>query len=186
MQIFTSYQAATNYINEIINYYTPLLNIQMNRGSLYDLFSPDTIDKSIASFSKNFPSDLQILSQPILDTKISRDQDTIYIHGYFPIIDNRNFTLLKVIPVPLQIEGNFYWFLDTPSDVIAVDYDAQLSLQISTNPSDVIAVDYDAQLYFYQSDEELHNAIQIEDNKYLCAPKTIKKMEEDPSCALCS
>lgn len=164
MQIFTSYQAATNYINEIINYYTPLLNIQMNRGSLYDLFSPDTIDKSIASFSKNFPSDLQILSQPILDTKISRDQDTIYIHGYFPIIDNRNFTLLKVIPVPLQIEGNFYWFLDTPSDVIAVDYDAQL--------------------YFYQSDEELHNAIQIEDNKYLCAPKTIKKMEEDPSCVI--
>lgn len=160
--LLSSYQTASMYVDQITDYYAKLSKILMQKGNLYDLLSVDRINKIISS--ANLPPNLTILPDIILETKIRRKGNAIYIYGSFPVIDKSNFTLLEVIPVPLEIKGNSYLTLDIPNEIIAVDYNKQL--------------------YFYLTDEDLSKSVRLQGDIYLCTPKIIKKMQDYPICVL--
>ncbi|GJQ72246.1 hypothetical protein Trydic_g3337 [Trypoxylus dichotomus] len=164
IKVLLSHQTASNYIEEIIHHYMQLLNVQMRRGDMYDLISPNRIREIVSLSSKKIPQNLRILSMPLLNTKVVRNQDMLCVFGYFPVIENTDFVILKVTPIPLRIESNSYWIFHIPTEVIAVDYNSQL--------------------YFSLSKEELVSSIVLEDNVNLYFPRVLKKIENKPSCIL--
>jgi hypothetical protein len=122
IHLLSSYQLALNFIEELNQHYAKLFQVLFNHGTLYDLLPPAQVRKLTTEANKKLPSNLKILTLPILDTKIEQNEAQIQVFGYFIIAGTADFQLAKVIPTPLKIEDGFYWTLDIANEVLAVDY----------------------------------------------------------------
>lgn len=122
------------------------------------------VNQIIETPSKSLPSNVEILSFPLLDTKVRADAQNIYIYGYLAITEKPDFILLKVTPIPLYVTNQSYGIMEISADVIAVEYNSQV--------------------YFQISDSELQNSIKIKEDRYLCAPSVVKNLETNKNCVI--
>ena len=162
IHVLAAYQIANNFIKDVIHHYGKLVKVNTHNGNFFDLLPHDHLINIVTEATKKLPSNLQILSVPLLSTKMEITEKYIQVFGYLPIAETSDFTLMKVTPVPLKILNGSYWTLEVPNEIIAVDYNSQL--------------------YFQISDSDLRNCWQREDHNYLCNPTSVQNIENSPNC----
>ena len=126
--------------------------------------SPTHIEEVISIAAAKLPSNIRIISYPILRTKIEHTKNYIHVYGYFILTEINEFVLLKTTPIPLNITQGSYWILNIPNEILAVDYNSQL--------------------YFQLTEKEFKESIHIGQELYICSPTTTRSLEESPSCII--
>jgi len=164
IHILSVYQVATNYVEELRNYYEIIINIQFKRGTIYDVVSPAYFHAKLKEINRKLPSNLEVLSAHATKTSITQNISHFQIFGYFPIIDKSEFNLIKATPIPLKMTNNCYW-----------------TLEITNN---YIAIDYNAQTYFQLTKEEFEQCPNLEHHLFLCSPDVVRNIDEDSSCLI--
>ncbi|XP_044270613.1 uncharacterized protein LOC123015154 [Tribolium madens] len=95
-----TYQIASTFLDELITHYKSLLNMHVNQANLYEFISPAQIKNIIITSSKKLPSNIKILSYPILRTDLAHSKQFIHLYGYFTMSEVADFMLLKGTPIP--------------------------------------------------------------------------------------
>lgn len=164
IQLLSTYQIVSNYIDDVLDYHQRLLEAHYHRGEFLELISPTHVEETIAVASRNLPHNIKIISYPVLHTKVQHSKEFIHVFGFFIITEVNDFLLLKITPIPLKITQEAYWILDISSGFLAVDYNTQL--------------------YFQLTEEELHNCHSIQTDTYICSPTTTRNLEKSSNCIL--
>lgn len=163
IHIISSYQLASNYIADVIGYYSKVFEIVYEKASIYKLLSPFHVTSIIKKANQKLPSSLKIWHIPRKTTAEETEGQWIKIYAYFTIEDISEFTLLKAIPTALQIKNGTYWEMDITNDILAIDYNNQQYFQLTHN--------------------EMKSCIQRK-TTYLCSPPAVKNMETSPNCII--
>lgn len=163
IQVMQTYELASNYIKEITDQYDGLQEIYSSKASVYTILTPSNVSDIIASANKKLPSNLKIIQQLLIDTKIAENATHIQVYAYFPIQEVTKYTLLHVTAVPRKnADGSFQ--------------------SIEVNKS-YVAVDYNNELYFDMTQTEFKNCLQKLDH-FICYPGVVKKMRLNENCVV--
>ncbi|KAH9633480.1 hypothetical protein HF086_016473 [Spodoptera exigua] len=161
IQILQTFQVANNYIDEILNYYNGLLEVYLTKASVYSVLPPKNVSELIFSANRKMPSNIRIVQELLLDTRIVENMTHIQVHAYFPIKDITKYTLIHVTPVPKKNMNNTFE-----------------SIEVSRA---FLAIDYNNELYFELDHEEFKECIQRHE-QFLCFPGVVKNMQLNENC----
>ncbi|KAH9630796.1 hypothetical protein HF086_001024 [Spodoptera exigua] len=161
IQILQTFQVANNYIDEILNYYNGLLEVYLTKASVYSVLPPKNVSELIFSANRKMPSNIRIVQELLLDTRIVENMTHIQVHAYFPIKDITKYTLINVTPVPKKNMNNTFE-----------------SIEVSRA---FLAIDYNNELYFELDHEEFKDCIQRHE-QFLCFPGVVKNMQLNENC----
>lgn len=164
IHLLSSYQMASNYIAEQCSHYNKILNVNLNRGRLYDLITLAHLHKAIQAGKAKIPTSLDILDYPIIKMEVKRSAKSITIFSYLLIIDRTEFDTMKVTPTPLKVENGSYWIFNTPNKVLCVDYNNQH--------------------YFELDDAEFKMCVNLNNHKYVCSPSSVRNIETNSNCVI--
>lgn len=162
--VLTTYQIATNYLEELSQKYDKLLDASFKRGHLFEFISPSKLIEILQKVSKKLPSNLIILPSPMYKMEIKQVQGYIHIFGYFHISETTKYSVIKATPIPRKINEDTY-----------------ISVDISTK---FLAIDYNNQKYFEMTDYKFENSIPVMDNAYLCTPTVVSSIENNHNCII--
>ncbi|CAH1101873.1 unnamed protein product [Psylliodes chrysocephalus] len=160
----SAYQIGSNFLSKLTHHYSRILDIQFNRGTLYDLMSPAHVREIIASANQKLPANLRILSSPTINIALENTDKEIQILSSFVILDISNYELIRVTPTPFHLANGSYYLLD-----------------ISRN---LIAIDYNNNLYFELSEEEINHYLPVPNHQYICSPSAVRNIETSPNCVI--
>lgn len=164
IQVLTSYQLGLNYLHEIKKRYEKIINMFLNRGSIYDFLTPAHVENIIKESNKNLPSNVQIIAKPIIKNTIEYSGMEIKVYGYFFLGEINDFDLIKVHPIPLKVELLNYWIIDVPDEVVAINYNSQL--------------------YFLLNTEEFNSCTFIKSDTALCSPASVVTIDHKGNCLI--
>lgn len=164
IHVLSAYQVASSYMDEVIDYYESLMEIHYNKGNLYKFLTPAHIDEILNSASTKLPSNLEIVSYPVIKTELKSSNHDICLLSYFVITEVTSFMLIKINAIPLKIDNHKYWMLDIPQDILSIDYNTQR--------------------YFQVSEDKLRRSILIKKDIYVCSPAIIRNIENSPNCII--
>lgn len=161
IRIMQTYQLAYNFMEEIMDCYNGVLDIYLTKATVYSVLTPKNVSDLISSANNKLPSNLKIVQQQLLDTKISENNTHIKVYSYFPIQEITKYTLMYITSVPQ----------------INTDKSAQ-SLEV---PKAYMAIDYNKELYFDLNYEEFKRCLEWS-NHFICFPGAVKNMQLNKNC----
>ncbi|KAI5639709.1 baculovirus F protein domain-containing protein [Phthorimaea operculella] len=161
IQIMQTYQLANNFIQEISEHYSGLLDIFLSRATVYSILTPKNVSDLIKNANKILPSNLRINQQLLLETKIAENETHIQVYAYFPIQDITKYTLIHITPIPQKNNDNSY-----------------RSITVVNN---YLGIDYNNELYFELNHEQFKGCLQ-KSTSFLCFPVAVKNMQLQENC----
>lgn len=164
IQMTSAYQLGLGYINEVCDHYKKLTRIGLSKSDFLEIISPEDVSEAVEISKTILPNDKSVLGSYLLKTSIKQNDTHIIIAGYFPIIDNTEYNLLKLTATPLKISNDTYTTLEMPNNFIGVNYNKQY--------------------LFEMGKEEYTECIFIENNKYVCASVVVKKLGVSDNCVI--
>ncbi|CAH1104288.1 unnamed protein product [Psylliodes chrysocephalus] len=121
INILSSYQVATNFLDELIEYHARLLHVQYNEGTLYNLSLPAHVLEAIEDANKKLPGHLKISPFPTVKMEIEYTEQTMQVFSSFVIIDITEYDLVRVTPTPLPRANRSFCIFDIPRNLLAVN-----------------------------------------------------------------
>lgn len=164
IHILTTYQLAINYLEELSQKYSKLLDASFKRGHLFQFLTPSQVTSMITKLSQKLPSVMVILPSPVYKMDIRQNTETIEIFGFFHITEVTNYDVIKATPIPTKLDNGTFMSLDISSQFVAIDYYHQK--------------------YFEIPDNKFEASIPINENVYLCSPTVVSSIENNPNCVI--
>uniref|UniRef100_A0A2A4KAG8 DUF5641 domain-containing protein n=1 Tax=Heliothis virescens TaxID=7102 RepID=A0A2A4KAG8_HELVI len=161
IHILRTYQLAINIMEEIKEIYNGLLEIYLSNSTVYSILTPKNISELIAVANKKLPSNLKIVYQHLLDTKIAQNDTHIQVYAYFPIQDISKYTLMYITAIPKKNADKTFQNIEVNKAYIGLNYNNEL--------------------YFELSDEELKACIKRSES-FICFPGAVKNMQLSENC----
>ena len=161
IQVMQAYELANNFINEIMDYYTGLLEIYLQKANVYSILTPTHVSNIIKTANQKLPSNLKIIQDQIIQTEMNVNTTHIRVYAHFPIHDVTKYTLIHVTPIPeRKTDGSFECF----------------SIQQT-----FMGFDYNNERYFELSQEEFKDCLHS-NTEFVCYPVVVKNMQLNKNC----
>lgn len=161
IQVMQTYELANNFINEIMDYYKGLLEIYLQKATIYSILTPKHISNIIKMANQKLPSNLKIIQDQIIHTGMNVNTTHIRVYAYFPIHDITKYTLIHVTPIPeRKTDGSF---------------------ECLTIQQTFMGFDYNNERYFELNQEEFKDCLHS-DAGFVCYPVAVKNMQLNKNC----
>ncbi|GAB0100150.1 uncharacterized protein DMENIID0001_161450 [Sergentomyia squamirostris] len=103
-----------------------------------------------------------ILKNPAIAAKFKMTNESLSIYIYFNIVETSSFELLRVTPIPRQVENDTFI--------------------IQKIPHSLIGINHHDEKYFTTDDDNINNCKEIQERKYLCNIDVVYNNPEHSSC----
>ncbi|XP_048479811.1 uncharacterized protein LOC119691784 [Plutella xylostella] len=161
IQVMQTYQLATNYISEIMDSYSGLLEIYLDNASVYNILTPKSIKEIITTANSKLPANLKIVQANLLNTRMIQNTTHIQVYAYYPIHDISKYTLVHVTSVPKINEDNTFQSINIQEPFMGFDYNNER--------------------YFELNYQEYKNCLR-KGQTFICYPVAVKNMQSNKNC----
>ncbi|GAB0099940.1 hypothetical protein DMENIID0001_158440 [Sergentomyia squamirostris] len=162
IRMINTYMGALNYINELNEKYEEILRVLIEKGSGIGLVNNKILKDRFEEAEKKTTPGFTILKNPAIAAKFKMTNESLSIYIYFNIVETSSFELLRVTPIPRQVENDTFI--------------------IQKIPHSLIGINHHDEKYFTTDDDNINNCKEIQERKYLCNIDVVYNNPEHSSC----
>jgi hypothetical protein len=164
LQFLSTYQKGLNFIQEVFNKYSNILNAVTSKSNIWDCIKLAELEILVNKTQTILPVHIKILHISTEPLHIMYDEIFLNIIGHLPIIDDRNFDLIKATAIPHWHGGKTFSAFDITTSVYGINYNDQT--------------------YFETEESNIFEHRDISTNKYILHIPTLIDMTKESNCVI--